>query len=333
MTAASLVIQTSFIGDAILSTPLLDALAVRGPVRLVTTPASAPLFEGYPGLTETLVYDKRGADAGMVGWWRMVRRVRRRSLDDTAYLAQGSVRSAALALAAGYRTRIGFTTSAGRAMYSRAIAPRPEQHHTLRLLSLAGPVSTPPPRPRLFPGPQHEALATAVLRPLGGGVRPIALAPGSVWGTKRWPYFPALARDLLAQDFALVIVGGSADARAAREISVLNSERVVDATGQLPLLGTAALLARCAALVTNDSAPLHLASAVNTATVAIFGSTVPALGFGPLAAQHRIAEVTGLSCRPCSAHGPQTCPLGHFSCMRDLAVDQVSRLVISLVRA
>jgi heptosyltransferase-2 len=76
-------------------------------------------------------------------------------------------------------------------------------------------------------------------------------------------------------------------------------------------------------LVTNDSAPLHLAQAVETPTVAIFGSTVPAFGFGPRGPRDRVVEIAGLACRPCSAHGPPTCPLGHHRCMREIAVDRV----------
>ena len=80
-------------------------------------------------------------------------------------------------------------------------------------------------------------------------------------------------------------------------------------------------------LVTNDSAPLHLASAMATPTVALFGPTVPTFGFGPLAPRHRVMETTGLDCRPCHAHGPATCPLGHFKCMRDLPAALVAAAV------
>ena len=79
-------------------------------------------------------------------------------------------------------------------------------------------------------------------------------------------------------------------------------------------------------LVTNDSAPLHIAGAVGTRVVAIFGPTVPAFGFGPLGATDSIAEVHGLTCRPCSKHGPMVCPLIHHRCMKDLKVDEVIAL-------
>ncbi|HEX5831084.1 MAG TPA: glycosyltransferase family 9 protein, partial [Gemmatimonadaceae bacterium] len=97
--------------------------------------------------------------------------------------------------------------------------------------------------------------------------------------------------------------------------------------GRLTLLGSAELLRRCAALVTNDSAPQHLASAMATPTVALFGPTVPDFGFGPLAPRVAVAGVDALPCRPCDRHGPRRCPLGHWKCMQELAVDGVLRQV------
>jgi len=68
---------------------------------------------------------------------------------------------------------------------------------------------------------------------------------------------------------------------------------------------------------------LHFAQAVDTPTVAIFGSTVPAFGFGPRGPRDQVVGLDGLPCRPCSAHGPPSCPLGHHRCMRSLTVEDV----------
>ena len=105
----------------------------------------------------------------------------------------------------------------------------------------------------------------------------------------------------------------------------------VDATGAIPLLASAELIGRCAAIVTNDSAPLHLASAMGTPTVAIFGPTVPDFGFGPLAPRASVVGEDTLPCRPCDRHGPQHCPLGHHRCMRDLAPELVAERALTLL--
>jgi heptosyltransferase-2 len=151
----------------------------------------------------------------------------------------------------------------------------------------------------------------------------IGLAPGSVWATKRWPYYTELAC-LLNGDARLAIVGGKDDAPIAAEIAAAASNRVVDATGKLSLLGSAELIRRCAILVTNDSAPQHLASAVGTPTITVFGPTVPEFGFGPLAPRSKTVGVAGLECRPCDRHGPMRCPLGHWRCMRELTASVVA---------
>jgi heptosyltransferase-2 len=141
-----------------------------------------------------------------------------------------------------------------------------------------------------------------------------------VWGTKRWPQFAALAARL-APLHRIVVVGGSDDTALAAEIArTAGVERILDATGRLSLLASAELLRRCVALVTNDSAPQHLAAAMGTPTLTIFGPTVPEFGFGPLAPKHAVAGHATLDCRPCDPHGPQVCPLGHWRCMKELHV-------------
>jgi heptosyltransferase-2 len=97
--------------------------------------------------------------------------------------------------------------------------------------------------------------------------------------------------------------------------------------GILSLLASAELIGRAQAIVTNDSAPQHLASAMGTPTLTIFGPTVPEFGFGPLAERHAVAGHDGLSCRPCHRHGPERCPLGHWRCMRELGPEYVSSLL------
>jgi heptosyltransferase II len=339
---SSLVIQTSFLGDVVLTTPLLAELAARGPVDVVVTPAAAPLLANHPAVRDVLVFDKRGADDGIAGLWRFARGLRVRA-DGTkretsaAYLAQGSVRSASLALAARVRERVGFDTSAGRMLYTRRSHYRGDRHHAERLWRLAAGDDAPDPpaeliRPRLHPGEPERAAVDALLKDVPrDGARLFALAPGSIWGSKRWPHFPALA-SRLAPLYRLVVIGGPDDAALAGEIArAAGPERMVDTTGKLSLLASTELLARCAGLVTNDSAPQHLASSAGTPTLTIFGPTSPTFGFGPLAQRHATIGHASLDCRPCHAHGPDACPLGHWKCMRELGVEQVSRALDSLL--
>jgi heptosyltransferase-2 len=172
---------------------------------------------------------------------------------------------------------------------------------------------------------------TDLLREHGVSGAFIALAPGSVWATKRWPYYPELAHRV-ATRATVVVVGGKDDQSHADAIAAaVSPDRFVSAVGRLSLLASAELIGRARALVSNDSSPTHMASAMGTPTITIFGPTVPDFGFGPLAARSRVLGHPALECRPCDRHGPQRCPLGHWRCMRELGVDEVDRLLASIV--
>jgi heptosyltransferase-2 len=332
--AASVVIQTSFLGDTILTTALLAQLAHRGPVDVVTTPAAASVLTGHPAVRSVIVYDKRGAHAGVFGLTTLAARLRATAYD-AAYLAQGSLRSATLAFLARIPERIGFATSAGSLLYTTRVAYREDLHHAARLVLLSRPNGREPTieetRPSLTPGPAERELVDDLLRrdDVAAGERLIALAPGSVWATKRWPYYKELAQEL-AGSGRIVVVGSQDDATLALDIRTA-VPNAVDATGILPLLGSAELIGRCAVIVTNDSSPLHLASAMGTPTVAIFGPTVPDFGFGPLAPSSVVVGHETLACRPCHRHGPRRCPLGHFRCMRELTADVVAARARTLI--
>ena len=330
---SSLVIQTSFLGDTILTTPLIAELNRRGPVDVVTTPAAANLLRYHPGVRSVIPYDKRGADRGVLGFLRMVRRLRGFRYE-TAYLAQGSVRSGALALAAGVGRRVGFATSSGRRFYTQKVELREDWHHSARLLSLAG--VTPPTdgslRPRLYPGiPERGAVdrLLAFHEVQDDGPPLVALAPASIWATKRWPFYRELAL-ALAPHARVVVLGAREDVPLSDEVSA-GVPGAINAAGMLTVLGAAELIRRCNVLVSNDSAPLHLASAVDTPTVAIFGPTVPAFGFGPLARDSTTIGLDGLPCRPCDRHGPRRCPLGHWRCMREIVPGDVVARVLDIL--
>ena len=330
---ASLVIQTSFLGDTVLTTPLLAELASRGPVDALVTPLGATILQGNPSVRELLVYDKRGADDGVLGLRRVARRLRERGYD-AAYLAQGSLRSAVLARSSRIGRRVGFDSSSGRALYTERVRYRRDLHHAERLWRLAAGDDAPSPagdviRPRLFPGDEERSAVDAVLSELNGPEPLVALAPGSIWGTKRWPHVAALVSALDGVRF--VTVGSADDTPLAEAIAMAAPGRVLDATGRLSLLASAELIGRCEVLVANDSAPTHLASGVGTPTITLFGPTVPAFGFGPLAPRSESLGVDGLACRPCHAHGPRECPLGHFACMRTLEPSRVAARVRNLL--
>lgn len=317
---SSLVIQTAFLGDVVLTTPLLSAVAQRhggDPVDVVTTPRAAPLLETHPAVRQVIPYDKHGRERG----WRALRALARRLEHERyarAYLPHRSLRTAALAWFAGIPSRVGFRGS-WSFLYTEA-RPKPSRgHESDRLLALA---EEPPGAypPQLRPTDGDAVVAGALLH------EPyVALAPGSIWGSKRWPYYPQLAAKL-AEQAAVLVIGGAEDAALGEAIvqAVQPTGRpAVDTCGKLTLRQSAAAIGRALLLVTNDSAPLHVATAMGTPVIALFGPTVSDFGFGPLRAGDVTLGLADLQCRPCSPHGPPRCPLGHHRCMHDLRVEAV----------
>ena len=333
---SSLVIQTSFLGDVVLTTPLLSHLAHSGPVDVVTTPAAAALLNGQPAVRRVIEYDKRGADSGVTGLWRIARRVHPKDRNAVAFCVQGSLRTVTLAMIAGYRQRVGFETSDGHVFYTRKIPYRVAQHHAERLLRLAlgddAIIEQEELKPSLYPSEaDRDAVNHLLAAHAAPGDRLIALAPGSIWATKRWPGFPALAK-ALAPHGRIVVTGGSADRDLATSI-LAAAPNAIDATGRLSLLASADLIGRAALLVTNDSLPQHLASAMGTRTLTIFGPTIPGFGFGPLAPGSEAVGHESMACRPCHPHGPAKCPLGHHLCMLDLGVPAVLARALTAMAA
>ena len=326
MTEPTLVIQTAFLGDVVLTIPLLQALAERhGPVDVVTTPAAASLIETHPAVRRVVQWDKNGNDAP--GAWRLGRTLKEEGYA-RVYLPHRSFRSAFIARLTGAPERIGFADAPlpARFLYTRTHPRRTDQHESVRLLSLLGDTVAGGDW-RMVTTPEDDAKATSWLRERGVADGFVALAPGSIWGTKKWPYYSELSARLGRQ---VVVIGGKEDATLGDAIVAAAPDQAKSAVGQLTLRESAALLKHAALLVTNDSAPLHLATAVGTPILAIFGPTVPAFGYGPIRPGDRVAEIV-LDCRPCSSHGPQVCPLGHHRCMKAQSADDVAKVAASML--
>ncbi len=331
--ARGVVIQTAFFGDVILTTPLIRRACERlaSPVDVVMLPAAMSVLANNPFVRERIPFDKRGKDRGIAGFLRLARLLRKRRYD-VAYLAQSSLRSALLAFAARIPRRIGFRSAPGAFLQTHSVTPRGEPHQVERLLALAD--GAPDRRePEIFPGPEDRAAVDALLAEAGIQGEFVVLAPGSQWGSKRWPFFPELARTL-GQETQLAIVGGPGDRTDARQIRTALGARtpVADGTGRLSILASGELIRRARVLVSNDSAPVHLASAAGTPTVEVYGPTAPVFGFAARAAWSRIVEPEPLDCRPCHHHGPPACPLGHHKCMRTISIGQVLAEVRALLQ-
>lgn len=335
-----LIVQTAFIGDVILTLPLLQKtrhLFPAAEIDFVAIPAAGNLLETVPEIKHLWIYDKRGKERGISGFQRLVRRCRERRYD-LALVPHRSMRSAALVWFSGIPHRIGFDRSAGRFLFTEVIPYPWGTHEINRNLHLLGPLRVDPAEkilPRLhFTGADTgtvERWLTAQQMPAEAPF--ITIAPGSVWATKRWlpEYFGKLAEMFASAGFRPVLIGGKDDVPVGQAVMAKAATKIHNAIGMLTLRESALLIRKSRLLVTNDSAPMHLAVATQTPVVAIFGPTVPSFGFYPYGENDRVVEVAGLPCRPCGKHGGNKCPIATFECMKTILPQQVFAQAISIL--
>lgn len=324
-----LVVQTAFLGDVVLATPLLSALREKFPrsrLSFMGTPAGVAIIQGHPALDDAITYDKRADDKGLAGLRRKAAEVAAEKFD-LAIGAHRSLRTAGLLALSGIKERIGFATSALPWVYRHRVPWDIETHEIDRDLGLLAPLGGPPegfvPAPSLAP---IEPAGEELLGPDIAGLK-IGLCPGSVWPTKRWPAlgFSVLAEDLCLNQGARIFLIGSADDReVAAEVEAYAECEVENLVGRTSLREWTRVIAAMDIVVTNDSAPTHIAAALGVPAVTVFGPTLPAMGFAPRGPRTRSVEISGLACRPCGRHGAKSCPEGHFKCMRLIEPDYVS---------
>lgn len=333
--------QTAFLGDAVLTLPLLKALNRAYPqaeVHFFVRGGLEGLFEAQEGVTSVTGYYKRGAQKGLGAAWTFGRSMAKRDFD-LWISPHASMRSAVVSFATGAPMRIGYASPLYNRMAYTHTVDRcfRELEEIERLLRLLIPLGLEPEHGD-FPWPELNLPQAAEMRAeeLLGGLRgPVfGLHPGSTWPTKQWPveYFAQVAAHA-AQAGAHVVVfagpGEDGDAAAVvAQATALTGEdiaqkRLHNLAGQPDLPALAACIRRLTVYLTNDSGPMHLAWAQRVPTLALFGPTVRSLGFFPRGNTAQVLEVEGLDCRPCGLHGPRRCPQAHHNCMRLLRPEKV----------
>lgn len=333
--------NTAFLGDAVLTLPLIQTLHEAYPdsaIHFWVRKGLSSLFTAHPAISQVYEYDKRGAEAGGFSALRLGRHLghKRYSLWISAH---SSMRSALLARWSSAKIRIGYKRPHLNAwFYTHTVDRRfAELDEVERLEQLLLPLRITVPVqkwPNLVLPRDAADKAAALFDSLGASsdTPVLGVHPGSIWGTKRWPteYFAEIAARAIDGGAKVILFAGPGEESMAGEVRELLARRFVrggldaltDLSGKLSLTELAACLGRLSCYLTNDSGPMHLAWPQGTPVTALFGPTVRGLGFFPRGGQSTVMEVP-LECRPCGLHGPQTCPLGHHNCMRLLLPDLV----------
>lgn len=321
-----LVIQTAFIGDAILATALIEELHRNFPdakIDFLVRKENEKLFKNHPFINRLLVWDKSRSKLSSLR--EVIKKVRQvqyvRLINLHRFASSGIISSFARA-----ETKAGFDKNPFSFAYdikvNHKIGIYSNYHEVDRNAELIKDISKERVRrPRLYPEKKDYQRVE-----LYKHNDYICIAPASIWFTKQWPQEKWLKLiDQLNANYFVYLIGAPSDFEFCEQITQnLKGGNVTNLAGQLNLLESTALMEDATMNYVNDSAPLHLASAVNAPVTAVFCSTVPEFGFGPLSDRSFVVEIQDeLYCRPCGLHGKKHCPEGHFKCAYDINVEQL----------
>jgi len=318
-----LIIQTAFIGDAILATAVLEKLHGSFPdarIDLLIRKGNESLFIGHPFLNSLLVWDKAGAKYPEL--FKLLKKVKETRYDHLVNVQRFASMGLFTCLAKADE-KIGYDKNPFSFCLDKKIEHRTDGVHEVgRLQALIAHITDGKSvKPRLYPTKQHKAeIANLTTTEF------VCIAPTSVWFTKQWPAEKWIELiSAFPKELSVYLLGGPSDNAACELIkSQIGVDNVQNLSGKLSLLASAALMEKAKMNYVNDSAPLHLASAMNAPVRGIFCSTVPTFGFGPLSDNSAIIQTDlDLDCRPCGLHGKSTCPKGHFNCAKSIEIENL----------
>ncbi|MEO6219469.1 MAG: glycosyltransferase family 9 protein [Ginsengibacter sp.] len=319
-----LVIQTAFTGDVVLATALSEKLHMFFPdaqIDFLVRKGNEGLLYNHPFLHQVLIWDKK--ENKKKNLWRILKRIREEKYDTVINL-QRFASTGMLTAFSGAKKKIGFDKNPLSFLFTKKVKHDLTNHkHEVErnnelIKQFTNDVLM---KPRLYPSKNNfEEINNYTSSPY------VCMMPASVWFTKQYPFEKWI--DLInnfSSKYNVYLLGGKGDAALCDRIKEKSSnKKIMVLAGKLDFLSSAALMKSAAMNYTNDSAPLHFASAVDAPVTAIFCSTVPAFGFYPLSKQSYIVETDkNLACRPCSLHGLKACPLGHFNCAYTIETEKL----------
>ena len=299
-----------------MATPLVEKLHAFYPeakIDFLLRKGNELLLANNPHISEVLVWDK--AQNKTRNLLKMIIKVRRNKYS-LVINVQRFFSTGLLSAISGANEVVGFDKNPLSFLFSRKIkhvigtAEKPVHEAERNLMLIRHLTDDSFVKPEIYPSEQDFN----AVKPEGEYV---CLAPGSVWFTMQLPADKWIGLiGLIAKSTSVYLLGGRDDIELCENIRFYsNREQVFNLAGKINLLQSAALMKKAVMNYVNDSAPMHLASAVNAPVTAILCSTVPAFGFTPLSERSKVVETTEqLACRPCGFHGFRSCPEGHFKC-------------------
>lgn len=353
-----LIIQTAFLGDLILTTPFFHQIRKLYPnstIHLLVNKGTESVLDGNPDIDRVFTLDKKKIKKSILGFWQFAKELKKEKYT-IVYSPHFSYRSSLLSWLTSAKERIGYKESGFSFLHTKKVhRPRTGPHEVEKLFSLLWDNPTDYPigrekRPFLFLSKEIIESAKNKMESFLNVRRDfVCISPSSLWETKRYPAegFAQLIQLILENtDLSIILTGSPADSTLTESILNLvrsNSVpslgtskkeidlRILDLAGKTSLSELGAVISMAKVLISNDSSPVHYGSAFNTATVLIYGATVPDFGYSTVSEKQAIAEIKNLYCRPCSIHGGRVCPEKHFRCMKDQKPEEIFALFEKLL--
>lgn len=334
-----LVIQTAFLGDAVLTLPMIQKLKEQFPsskIYVLCIPSTKELFSKSIDVEKVISYDKKGSQKSIFSFFSLINYLRE-FMFTRVYSPHRSLRSTLIAFLCGAKQRVGFDRNAFGFLYSSEVTYHSGIHEVARNLELIG-MNTQTENWRILPRISSTSKDVSRIQEIFESIKNTkyaAVAPGSVWATKKYPeeYFKQLISYLLSENYFVFLIGGSDDKDFCETILSNYRQDVKNVAGSLGIAESVELLRRCNVLISNDSAPTHLGMIADIPTLTIYCSTVPSFGFYPYNAKGAYVSFDELSCKPCGIHGRKTCPIKTFDCGYKLLPEIVIRKIKEITSA
>ncbi|MCP4482001.1 MAG: lipopolysaccharide heptosyltransferase II [bacterium] len=335
-----LLIQTAFLGDIILTIPLINNLRNFFPdkeITILTTPLGKTLLEEQKNIDQIIVYDKKGKDKGFFNILKLVETLSLMSFD-WVISPHRSFRTALIGYLARIPHRSGFSNSEGRFLFNDLIEYKKSLYDLERNLYFLenfceNPLKLDTKIDFPFNNLLEKETGDTLAKRSWSNEKIIGIHTGSKWFTKKWPInnFKQLLKELVDKGYKLIIFGDEDDWEISQFVThELESDNILNLVAKTDIKQLISYFRKIAVYVTNDSGPMHIAAALGFPIVAIFGPTVRELGFFPYTDTAIVVEEK-LVCRPCGKHGGMICPQKHFKCMKNIKVVDVVRAIESFI--
>ncbi|MBU0600469.1 lipopolysaccharide heptosyltransferase II [bacterium] len=326
-----LIIQTGFIGDVVLTIPLIETIKKNYPQSFlcaVTLKNGKDILLYNPYLDEIIIYEKKSRDKGLINFINLVKKIRRKRFN-LAILPHKSLRSVLIAVFSGIKERVGLKKYLAYLFYSKKIPLIKEDQAIERNLRLASALNCAliEKNPHLYLSAKDNEYTDKFLR-INSHDYLVGINPGAAWKTKRWVKEGfAEVGNILAKEGKVKIIffGGPNETSLVKEIMELINFKPIIATGKTTVRQMISLISKCKLYIGNDSGPTHIAASLGIPTVVIFGPTVLEQGFTPRGDKVVILENKSLKCRPCGGHGPDRCKYDTLACMKSISAEEVIR--------